>query len=204
MKLSLKIVAISVLFFPLIAQARIGVGVQAGKIQINEHLKPGGIYGLPVLPVVNTGDESGNYGVSIEYLEYQDEAKPPREWFTFNPSEFSLDPGKVQEVQTKLQLPVDAKPGKYFAFLEAHPIKKDDGNGQTSVNIAAASKLYFEVAPANIWEGIYYRIVSLVNQYSPWTYVGLTVVGVLIVIALFRKFFTFRISLSRRSGNNEE
>ncbi len=41
--------------------ARIGVGVGTGKITIDENLKPGIIYKLPPLTVVNTGDEASDY-----------------------------------------------------------------------------------------------------------------------------------------------
>jgi len=97
---------IAVLLFPLMAFARIGVGVGVGKIEINKPLKPGGIYELPSLPVLNTGDESSDYGVSIEYHQDQPQMKPPQEWFSFEPASFHLEPGQVQNVAIKLNLPV--------------------------------------------------------------------------------------------------
>ena len=53
--------------------AWIGVGVGTGKIQVTEKLKPGQIYILPSISVLNTGDEKGNYKVSIAYHEKQPE-----------------------------------------------------------------------------------------------------------------------------------
>lgn len=61
-----------VLLLPILALARIGVGVGIGKIVVDQPLKPGLIYTLPSLPVLNTGDEPAEYGVSIEYHEGQE------------------------------------------------------------------------------------------------------------------------------------
>jgi len=203
MKKRLIFIVFCMVLIPSVAVARVGVGVTAGKIKVDEPIKPGGIYGLPIVPVVNTGDELSDYGFSIEYLEYQEERKPPREWFRFDPEKYSLSPGKVQDIKVKLMLPVNAQPGEYFAFLEAHPVVNSEGGGETTVKIAAASKLYFEVAPANIWQGMYYRFISLINQYSPWTYIVAVVMGALIVFSLIRRFFTFKLSVSRRSNSSD-
>jgi len=189
------------LFLPVLALARIGVGVGIGKIVVDQPLKPGLIYILPSLPVLNTGDEPGEYGVSIEYHEGQETnpqmgLKPQREWFSFEPATFHLEPGQVQQVQIKLTLPLKGvRPGNYFAYLEAHPIKKEAA-GQTTVGVAAAAKLYFTVKPANIFVGMYYRIASLFALYSPWSYVVLGVILAAILVLLFRQFFTFKIGIS--------
>jgi hypothetical protein len=191
------------LFLPVLVLARVGVGVGIGKIVVDQKLKPGLIYVLPSLPVLNTGDEPGDYGVSIEYHEGQETnpqmgLKPKKEWFSFEPSQFHLEPGQAQQVQIKLTLPLKGvKPGNYFAYLEAHPIVKEEA-GQTRVGVAAAAKLYFTVAPANFLVGIYYRIASFFALYSPWSYVVLAIVILAILIALFRRFFSVKIGISLR------
>jgi len=48
------------IIFPYVGLANVGVGVGLGKIQIDELLKSGGIYKLPSIPVINTGDEAGD------------------------------------------------------------------------------------------------------------------------------------------------
>ncbi len=192
-----------ILFLPILVLAKIGVGVGIGKIVVDQPLKPGLIYTLPSLPVLNTGDEPGEYGVSVEYHEGQETnpemgLKPKKEWFSFEPSTFYLKPGQVQQVQIKLSLPLKGvKPGNYFVYLEGHPIKKSV-TGQTSVGVAAAAKLYFTVAPANIFEGIYYRILSLWVMYSPWCQIVLGMLVVAIIIAIFRKFFTLQIGIRKK------
>jgi len=191
------------LFLPILALARIGVGVGIGKIVVNQPLKPGLIYTLPSLSVLNTGDEPGEYGVSIEYHEGQETnpemgLRPAAEWFSFEPSNFHLEPGQIQQVQIKLSLPIkDVKPGNYFAYLEGHPIKKDVA-GQTSIGVAAAAKLYFTVAPANIFQGIYYRIASFWVLYAPWTWIVFGIIVVAIAVIYFRKHFSFQIGIKKK------
>jgi len=186
-------VIITALILPFAAFGSIGVGVGTGKIQVDEPLKPGLVYTLPSLTVVNTGDEPGEYTVFVEYSGKQPEMKPNKEWFNFEPLEFHLEPGQSRVVQIKLTLPVKTNPGDYFAYLEVHPIVKA-GPG-TTIGVAAAAKLYFTVAPANIWQGIYYRVVSFWTMYSPWTWVVLALIIGAVFITLFRKFFKLHIGI---------
>jgi len=189
------------LLLPMLILAKIGVGVGTGKITIDQPLKPGLIYTLPSLSVVNTGDEPGEYRVSIEYHEGQEQRadmglRPNKEWFKFEPESFYLEPGQSQPVQIKLSLPIKGvKPGKYFTYLEGHPVKKDVG-GQTSIGVAAAAKLYFTVAPANIFQGIYYRFISLYSRYHPWD----TIILALIFAALVLRFISkrFKLQIARK------
>ena len=136
MKIKLALFASFLFIFltPLVAFARIGVGVGTGKIVVDQKLKPGIIYQLPPLTVVNTGDETSEYGVGISYFQNQKQLMPDESWFIFSPETFHLDPGKVQVVDIKLNLPVNAKPGDYFAYLEGHPAKKVK-SGATSIGV---------------------------------------------------------------------
>lgn len=184
------------LVLPAVVMAKIGVGVGTGKIYVDQPLKAGLIYTIPPITIINTGDEPSEYGVGIQYHENQPEMRPAKEWFGFEPLNFYLEPGQTQVVQIKLTLPVTgAKPGDYFVFLQGFPVKKAQA-GSTSVGVAAASKLYFTVAPANFFIGVYYRIVSLLTFYSPWSYVVSVVVIAALLIALFRRFFSFNIGVS--------
>lgn len=197
-KLFIALCAIAFLLAPIIIFGRIGVGVGIGKIQIDEQLKAGGIYNLPALPVLNTGDEPGEYGASIEYFEGQETRadmgqRPATEWFRFEPQSFHLEPGKVQIVKVTLTLPIKIKPGNYFAYLEAHPIKKTEA-GRTSIGVAAAAKLYFTVAPANIFQGIYYRFINLYSRYHPWDTIVLAIIFVAVLIVFFRRKFKIQIA----------
>ena len=193
-KIFLITISLSLIAFP--ALASVGVGVNLGKIQIDEPLKPGGIYNFPSIGVINTGDTAGEYELAVTYHQDQPQIRPAQEWFSFSPSSFNLEPGRSQSVVVKLTLPVKAKPGDYFAYLEAHPIIKA-GPG-TTIGVAAATKTYFSVIPANLWQAIIWRISSFWTMYAPWTYVVLAIIVAAIIIALFRKFFAFQIGIRRK------
>jgi len=190
------IILTTFLLFPLIAFASVGVGVNLGKIEIDEPLKPGGIYNFPSIGVINTGDEPGEYELAVTYHQDQPQLRPAEEWFSFSPSQFHLEPGGSQSVAVKLSLPMKVKPGDYFAYLEAHPIIKA-GPG-TTIGVAAATKTYFSIIPANIWQAMYYKVSSFWTMYAPWTYVVLAMVVAAIIIVAFRKFFAFQVGIKRK------
>ncbi len=182
---------------PLMVFASVGVGVGTGKIIMNQPLKPGGIYNLPSLVVFNTGDEESDYEIYVSYNTDQPQLRPAREWLGFEPSEFRLKPGKSQSVSIKLNLPLKASPGDYFAYLGAKPVVKGEA-GATSIGVAAATTLYFSVAPANILQAITFRISSFWKMYAPWTWIVLAVIIGAIIIVLFRKFFRFQIGVTKK------
>jgi len=188
------------LFFPLTLHARVGVGVATGKIVIEEELRPGGSYNIPPLTVINTGDEPSDYKVLITYHEGQSELKPNEDWLVFEPERFKLDPGKAQIVDIKLNLPVRAQPGNYFAYLEAQPDKKTE-NGGAFIGIAAATKLYFKVVPGGLVQGIYYKAASLWQSYSPWSVIitGGIVFGLIIIV--IRKHLNISLTIGRKRNH---
>ncbi len=194
MRKSLFVVLLGVmLVFPLEIFAKTGVGVGLGKIQVDTPMKAGGIYDLPDLPVLNTGDETTSYEVTVEFHENIPEMWPERSWFRFDPTTFQLEKGGVQQVKVLLVLPPKTPPGKYFAYLEAHPVDKSEV-GESQVGIAAASKLYFTVAPSNIFSAWYYRFVSLYSRYHPWDTIVLSVIGTLILVRFLGKRFKIQIA----------
>lgn len=182
-----------------VAFAKIGVGVGTGKIVVNDVLKPGQIYVLPSLTVLNTGDEKSTYKVSITYHENQPELMPSQDLFQFSPETFELAPGDAKVVNIKLNLPLKVEPGKYFAYLEASPTATSQTPAGTSVGVAAAAKLYFEIAPANIFQAIYYKLISLWILYSPWSLRVTIFIGLVVAILLLRKFLNINISLRKKN-----
>jgi len=184
------------LLVPLGIFARIGVGVGLGKIIIEEPLKLGQIHDLPSLPIINTGTEPSDYTVQVEFTADKTVLRPSRDWFTFTPDSFHLEPGEVQVVKVRLALPLgQAEPGEYFAFLQGKPVYKDEGGGVTRIGIAAAVKLSFTVVPSNFFQALQYRIRDLAKLWMPWTYIvpGLLVFAGLLL--LFKKFFSFNIGI---------
>jgi len=189
---------ILLLTFPYLANAKIGVGVGSGKIVVDEKLKPGMIYKLPALSVMNTGDEPGQYAVSIAYHEKQPELKPKEEWFSYSPDSFGLQPQEAKQVEITLNLPVNAQPGQYFAYLEAHP-DKTSKKGDTSIGVAAAARLYFEIVPANALSGIYYKILTFWKVNQPWT--NRVAVAIMLVLAILtaKRFFNIQIGIKNKT-----
>jgi hypothetical protein len=196
------------LFLPLIifvvspVLANLGVGTGTGKIIIEEALKPGMIHTLPSLSIVSTGDEASGYAVGVEYFGDQPELKPDKEWFTFKPQEFYLEPGESQTVSVRINLPLKPTPGKYFAFLEGFPIRKDVA-GETAIGISAATKLYFTIAPQNILGAIYHFTVSNYKLYTPWSNVIAFLILFAVLLTLFKKFFNFNISIKKKTPPEE-
>ncbi|MBU1133144.1 hypothetical protein KKG08_02640 [Patescibacteria group bacterium] len=179
--------------FASLSFAKVGVGIGTGKIIVDEKLKPGVIYNLPPITIFNTGTETTKYGASVEYRQAQPELLPEREWFTFEPAEFTLEPENAQTVAVKINIPLKVIPGDYFAYLEGHPIVVTE-SGLTAVNIAAAAKLYFTIAPANVFQGIYYRLISLWKEFEPWSTRISVVIGLVIIILVLKKNLNIEVS----------
>jgi len=177
-------------------QAKIGVGVGLGKIQIDEPLKPGGIYKFPSVPVLNTGDEAGDYEMEVTFQHEQPELKPEADWFSFSPKTFHLEAGQSQTVAVSLVLPAKVSPGNYFAYLEAHPVQKAEG---VTIGIAAATKTYFTVQAGTVLGAFTERIKSFFTTYSPASFIILGVIVLIILIIIFRKYFALRFKIERKN-----
>lgn len=181
--------------------AKIGVGVGLGKIQIDEPLSPGGIYKLPSLPVLNTGDEAGDYEVAVTYQYEQEQLRPEEAWFSFSPKTFYLEADGSQKVDISLSLSIRAKPGDYFAYLEAHPTAKKEG---VTIGVAAATKLYFTVEPSGVLGAAIARVTSWFENNAPYSYWVLAGLLALMVIVVFKRFFSLRVAVKRKKTKKEE
>ncbi|MBI4089050.1 hypothetical protein HY415_03050 [Candidatus Kaiserbacteria bacterium] len=176
--------------------AKIGVGMGAGEIRLTEPMKLGGIYPLPDLRIFNTGDEVTTYGMDVAYHQDRPELRPAEEWFSFSPATFTLEPGESQEIRVIMTVPLKAEPGDYFAFVESGPVASNKPG--TSVGVAVASKLFFTVVPANIFQAILFRTSSFFKTYAPWSWVGLIVLFSILLLALIRRFFSFNIAMRKK------
>lgn len=181
--------------------AKVGVGVGLGKVNIDEALSPGGIYKLPTLPVLNTGDEDGEYEVEITYLSEQNELRPEGDWFSFSPQSFSLSAGDSQQVDMSLTLPVDTRPGDYFAFIEAHPVASGEG---VTIGVAAATKLNFTVKPSGVLGAAVERVRSLIEANAPTSYYVLGLAGGVVLIVLVRRNLNISVGLKKPDDKSSE
>lgn len=204
-KILLLLLISTVMLFPQTVAAKVGVGVGLGKIQIDEKLSPGGIYKFPTLPVLNTGDESLDYEVEVTYLSDQPELQPPGEWFTFTPQRFPLSAGQSQNVEVSLTLPVDARVGNYFAFLEAHPVARGEG---VTIGVAAATKLNFTVKPSGVLGAAIERVRSLLENNAPTSYIVIGVIGAALAlsfaVAIGRKYLAVQVRLKSKLTKDKE
>jgi hypothetical protein len=182
----LAVVAVFALFGGLASATRIGVGVSLGKIDLSQNLKPGLTYKLPTVVVFNNGDVKSDYEMSVQFNEKQSQRKPGAGWVQFTPQHFTIQPGKSRQVIMSIKAPSSARPGSYFAYIEAHPLKKDK-TGKTAINIAAATKLSFKVAPANIFQKFYYFLLDLWNRYKHVIVAALILLAFAIVITITRR-----------------
>lgn len=196
-KILFTIVAISFLGFSYsIAVAKVGVGMGAGEIRVDEPVKLGGIYELPSVRIFNTGDEVTTYGMGVAFHQDYHELRPAKEWFSFNPTTFTINPGKSQEVLITMMVPLKGEPGDYFAFIESGPVPTNAPG--TSVGVAVATKLYFTLVPANIFQAISFRISSFFETYSPWSWGALGLIVLVVLFMIVRRFLSFNIAVRKQ------
>ena len=165
---------------PLLAGASSGVSINTGKIVLDKPLAPGGTYDLPNVEVSNTGTDPSNYGISVQYNEVQDQRKPDAAWLEFTPSSFRLLPGESALVKVSIAVPENAAAGDYFAYIEADSLQ-GKGASASSISGAAAARLYFSVAQTNIFKSAAASALSLVTRHSPWSYVLLWILAIVLV-----------------------
>jgi len=196
----LAVVLVGMLFLCLPAadiQAQSGVGIMPGIIRVDEPLLPGGRYNLSSLQVLNTGSEASDYGVELASMAEQEELQPPYDFIIINPTSFHLEPGANQVVSLSLDIPIRAKPGDYLAYIEAHPVAIGARDGM-QIGVAAATKLYFTVKPANVFVGIINFIASFFTRTAPVSYIVLGVIVLGLVIFFLRRRIRVDIRIARK------
>jgi hypothetical protein len=178
-------------------QAQLGVGIMPGIIRVDEPLLPGGRYNLPSLQVINTGNESSDYGVELASMAEQEELQPPDDFIILSPTSFHLEPGANQVVSLSLDIPVKAKPGDYLAYIEAHPVATSPGGGM-QIGVAAATKLYFTIKPANVFVGVANSIANSFTRTAPGSYIALGVIVLGLVVFFLRRRIRIDIRIARK------
>jgi len=190
------LIALAFLFILAIpAFGKLGVGINVGRIEVNEPLLAGGSYDISKMSVINTGDETSDYTLDISFLEGQDELKPEKSWFRFKPKEFELEPGESKSVDINILLPLSAEAGNYFALVEAKPVSDDQG---LSIGVAAAARFSFSVESSTLFWSIYNRIASLFTDYSPYSYILVGLVLVIIIWLILRRYLSFGVKLEKK------
>lgn len=178
------------------ANAKVGVGVASGSISLSEPLYPGNEVLIPPVTVINTGDETAQYSVSITYHQDQPAYPPPAAWFHITPDNFSLEPGESKAVEVKIQIPIKVEIGEYFAYIEARP-ENTVQTEQTKLGIAAATKLDFTVENATRIQAIMYWLRAFWLRHA----IPIVIVSALIVTlssaAIIKMFLKIDVSIKR-------
>jgi hypothetical protein len=182
---------------PAAAQAQLGAGIMPGIIRVDQSLLPGGRYNLPSLQVVNTGNVSSDYGVELASMAEQDELQPPADFIILSPTLFHLEPGANQIVSLSLDIPLKAKPGDYLAYVEAHPTATSPGGGM-QIGVAAATKLYFTVKPANAFVAITNSIANFFARNAPISYIVPVVILLGLLVFFLRRRIRVDIKIARK------
>ena len=169
------------------------VSIDVGSIAVREQLLPGGEYRLPTFGVRNPGTESSSYVLVVTYVDGQEELRPPKEWFSFSPQAFTLAVGTSQAIETRLNVPGDAEPGKYTALIG--PQIAAEGGG-TTVGAGAAARLSFTVQPSSALDAFLRQLWRFLAD-NLWVWVVAIVLLALLTLWILRKRFSF--SVERRT-----
>ena len=192
--ISISLLLLSILA-PTVLFADGGVGIMPSKIEVDELLSPGSYKVLPTLQVFNTGDQSARYVVQVTSLQEQTEVRAGSDYFAFYPGVFTLDPGGNQIITLSLNIPVDAEPGDYLGLIEAHP---QDTGKMVDISIAAASRIYFTVKPANFMQAAWVGVNSFFERHAPLSYIVPLVLLVVCLFVLLRRNLKIELKIARR------
>ena len=128
-----------------VAEASIGIGIQAGPVRLAENAHPGGSYALPAVYVVNTGSADESVTIKIERISPGHGLTVPASWIHAGNTPVHLGQKQSTRVALQLDVPSNAKPGQYFSDVVAHGSGSLSA-GHANLGVAAATGLDFTVA----------------------------------------------------------
>jgi hypothetical protein len=175
------------LAIPAAAEASIGVGIQAGPVRLAGVAHPGGSYALPAVYVVNTGTEDESLSIRIERLSSGPDRPVPAAWIRPG-APVQLSRSESARIPLELVVPDAARPGRYLTDVV---VKGSAGlsGGTATLDVAAATKLEFQVAPGVV-AASWFAVPS-------WLLPGIGVVLVLAAAAVVARRFGVRIEIDR-------
>jgi hypothetical protein len=91
------------------------------RIRIVDSLTPGGRYRLPAFGVRNHRGIRTSFRLVVSNGAPEAERLPPERWLRLFPTAVVIDAGRSRAVGMRLQLPNDAKPGRYGVVLGVRP-----------------------------------------------------------------------------------
>lgn len=164
--------------------------VSPSKVAVIDPVGQGEDLRLPDLNVSNGGDEPGQFRMDLSHFGDQSERVPDSSWIRFSPERFRLEPGATQSVIVRLAVPREADVGEYRIFLRAIAGPEEAQEGVAVIG-AVAVTLTFSVENRNFH--FYDPLVDFFQDRSPFSYLGVSLIGGLAIAYLFQRRFRIRI-----------
>ena len=181
---------LAVLAVPATAQASVGVGIQAGPVQLAGPAHPGGQYALPPVYVVDTGTQSETLTVRIERLSPGRARSVPAGWISQGPA-VRLSHGQSARIPLELIVPATAKPGQYLTDVVVKGSAAVSAGG-ANIDVAAATKVEFRIVPG-MAGGSWFSVPG-------WLLPGIGVVLLIAGAAIVARRLGVRIQIDREAG----
>lgn len=181
------LVSLLMLAVPAAARASVGVGIQAGPVRLTGAAHPGGTYALPPVYVVNTGTQDESLSIRIERLSAGQGRAVPVAWIRPG-AVVRLAHNQSARIPLELVVPGAAKPGQYLTDVIVKGSAALSGGG-ANLDVAAATKLEFRVAPG---------VVSGSWFAAPfWLWPGIGIVVLIAAAAAVARKFGLRVQIDR-------
>jgi hypothetical protein len=181
------LVSLLMLAVPAAAQASIGVGIQAGPVRLTGAAHPGGSYALPPVYVINTGTQDESLSIRIERLSAGAGRAVPAAWIRPGAA-VQLSHNQSARIPLELVVPGAARPGQYLTDVVVKGSAALSGGG-ANLDVAAATKLEFRVAPGAV-SGSWFAVPS-------WLWPGIGIVLLIAAAAALARKFGLRVQIDR-------
>jgi hypothetical protein len=181
------LVSLLMLAVPAAAQASVGVGIQAGPVRLTGTAHPGGSYALPPVYVVNTGTQDESLSIQIERLSAGHGRAVPAAWIRPGAA-VQLSRNQSARIPLELVVPNAAKAGEYLTDVVVKGSAALSGGG-ANLDVAAATKLEFRVAPGVV-SGSWFAVPS-------WLWPGIGIVLLIAAAAVVARKFGLRVQIDR-------
>jgi len=170
-----------------VAQASVGVGIQAGPVSLGSGAHPGGRYALPAVYVVNTGTQTESLSVRVERLSAGQGRPVPAGWVHAG-GPVRLSHSQSARIPLELVVPATARAGRYLSDVVVHGSAAVT-DGSANLGVAAATKLQFTVVPGVV-SGSWFSMPG-------WVVAGIGVVLAIGALAVVARRAGLRITIDR-------
>jgi hypothetical protein len=126
------------------ADASIGVGVQAAPVRLADAALTGQSYALPPVYVSDTGTEPETIAVRVDRLSTGRGRSVPQSWVRATGPAVHLSPRQGAQIPLQLVVPAGAKPGRYLSDIVVTAAPGESA-GHVNLGVAAATPLEFSV-----------------------------------------------------------